>query len=387
MIFSRTQFASPVINKSLFLSQANWLKVLCIITIAAILIATLWPFNFFFRNVVNWLPNANGIRFGRDGIVVSETSLPAPGADLSKSWSLEIILRPETVEGAHTILSVYVHDNPWPFKVRQYDDGLLVSHNPGGVATKARTKFDVDHVFQEGKIAFLTLTSRPNGTIVYLNGKQAQAFPKFTISQNDLAGQIVMGTSPSDYDPWPGEVRGLAIYSKELTPTEVVRHFLNWTDEGASALSDLSGAIALYSFNERSGGLIQSSIVSAPTLKIPDRFSIPHKAFLRPPWKDFEISWDYADDVLRNIAGFVPLGFLLCAYWSVTRPPQRALLYTIIAGGLLSLMIEVLQFFIPQRNSGITDIITNTLGTALGAIIAISAIGQMIIGTRKPISK
>ncbi|HEY2119394.1 MAG TPA: VanZ family protein [Candidatus Acidoferrum sp.] len=306
---------------------------------------------------------------------------------LSTSWSLEMILRPETVEGAHTILSFYVRDNPLPFKVRQYDDGLLVSHNPRGVATKARTKFDFDHAFQEGKIAFLTLTSGPNGTIVYLNGKQAQAFPKFTISQNDLAGQIVMGTSPSDYDPWPGEVRGLAIYSKELTATEVVRHFINWTDQSASAVSDLNGAIALYSFDERAGNAIHSSIASGPVLEIPRRFSIPHKAFLRPPWKDFEISWDYADDVLRNIAGFVPLGFLLCAYWSMTRPPQRALLYTIIAGGLLSFTIEVLQFFIPQRNSGITDIITNTLGAALGAGVAISAIGRMIFGTRKPVSK
>lgn len=298
-----------------------------------------------------------------------------------------MILRPETVEGAHTILGFYNRNNPWPFKVRQYEDGLLVSHNPGGVATKARTKFDVDHAFQEGKIAFLILTSGPNGTIVYLNGKRAQAFPKFTISQFDLAGQIIMGTSPSDYDPWPGELRGLAIYSKELTATEVVRHFLNWTDEDVSAVSDLNGAIALYSFKERSGNLIQSSIVSAPTLKVPDRFSIPHKAFLTPPWKDFEISWDYVEDVLRNIVGFVPLGFLLCTYWSMTRPPQRALLYTIIAGGLLSLTIEVLQFFIPQRNSGITDIITNTLGAALGAVVAISAIGRMILGTRNPVSK
>jgi len=70
----------------------------------------------------------------------------------------------------------------------------------------------------------------------------------------------------------------------------------------------------------------------------------------------------------------------------MTRPPQRALLYTIIAGGLLSFTIEVLQFFIPQRNSGITDIITNTLGAALGAGVAISAIGRMIFGTRKPVS-
>jgi glycopeptide antibiotics resistance protein len=360
---------------------------LCGIVIIAVLIATLRPFNFFPANRISWLPATNGIRFGSPGLVVSKAPFRAEGAGPRKACSLELLLRPASIEGSFTILGFYAPNNPSQFLVRQWTDGLLVTHDTLNVQNKMkRTKFDVDHAFQQGKLTLLTITSGPSGTVVYLSARQTQTFSRFTIWQSELSGQIVMGTSPVEYQPWPGEVSGLAVYSKELTPAEVLRHYRSWTDESGLGPADLDGAIAHYAFTEGAGRDIRNAVASGPDLEIPKRFAVPHKAMLKSPVKEFEANWDYFNDILRNVAGFVPLGFVVCVYWGWTRSRRQAILCAVLAGGVLSFVIEVLQFYVPQRNSGTTDIITNTLGARLGAILARPGIFQTILETTKSIT-
>lgn len=67
---------------------------------------------------------------------------------------------------------------------------------------------------------------------------------------------------------------------------------------------------------------------------------------------------------LLNVLLFVPLGMMLPLFWRKFRDGR----YTVLCGFLLSLAVELSQLF-----SGITDIddlITNTLGTFLGYLIA-----------------
>jgi hypothetical protein len=350
------------------LRERNRLGITCSAAIIAMLIATLWPFDPFPPNRVRWLRETNGIEFDGAGLVLSKEPLPTAETTAQQSCALELLLRPAALESSYTILSFYKPDNPTQFLVKQWTDGLLVTHDVVDAKGRLkRSKFDLDHAFQVDRVLLVTIVSGPNGTLVYTDGHRAKILPKFKMSRSELSGQIVLGTSPVDYEPWVGRILGLAIYSRELTAAEVLQHYKSWTHGVSVDPSEVNGATAIYYFTERAGREVHNAVVSGPDLEMSKHFAVPHKAMLASPLKEFKATWGYVKDVLLNVAGFVPLGFLLCAYFASTRSRGKAIFCTILAAGMLSFVIEVLQAYIPRRVSGMTDIITNTLGAAIGA--------------------
>jgi glycopeptide antibiotics resistance protein len=62
------------------------------------------------------------------------------------------------------------------------------------------------------------------------------------------------------------------------------------------------------------------------------------------------------------------LGFCSLLYLSARRWKQAVLL-TLALGASVSFTIELLQSFLPTRESGMTDLFTNTLGTWCGILM------------------
>lgn len=75
-------------------------------------------------------------------------------------------------------------------------------------------------------------------------------------------------------------------------------------------------------------------------------------------------------DVATNVAGYAPLGFLLALALLRTGRGLLAVPLALAAGGLLSLGMEFLQIYLPQRVPSNLDLVLNTVGALAGALSA-----------------
>ena len=75
-------------------------------------------------------------------------------------------------------------------------------------------------------------------------------------------------------------------------------------------------------------------------------------------------------DFVGNIILFLPMGFLLYL-WFKLRKKNNILLKTMLSGTAISIMIELIQLFLPSRTTSITDVFLNLLGTTVGALITL----------------
>jgi len=353
------------------------LPLACGWVLAGMLVAGLWPFHSP-RNQVTWLGGRNGLRFGRHGMILSSGRFSARSTRANGPCSLEVWFEPAGATSSGTLFSFYAPDRPRRFWAHQSDVFLgLRSDLTVGRYRTLETRLYVQDVFIQGKPSFVTVTSKGGLTQAYVNGALVRTADDFPLSSRDFDGQLVIANRPELGNSWRGSLFGLAFYDEALSPAQVLQHFDAWSGKGRPDLSESDRARALYLFDERAGSVIHNR-ASGPDLRIPDHYMVLDQVFLRPFWLEYYPTWSYWGDVLINIVGFVPFGFLFCAYLSSTGGIKKSALLTILLGFALSLTIECLQSFLPTRDSGTTDLITNTLGTCIGVGLFRSSIWRVV---------
>ncbi|ATE61548.1 VanZ family protein [Thauera sinica] len=91
---------------------------------------------------------------------------------------------------------------------------------------------------------------------------------------------------------------------------------------------------------------------------------LPLFDFMLAPWPKYFV---FAD-LLFNVLGYLPFGFLLAAALPGRWPAGRTVAVATLAAGLLSLGLETAQNFLPSRIASNIDLGGNILGALLGAV-------------------
>lgn len=346
--------------------KAGLSGTMCLAVLVITLSLGLWPFHIP-RNNVKWLRKANGLSFGRFGTVLSSGSFDMIASREVAGDGIEVWLQPEPYRSG-AFLSFFNPQESLRLSLRQsVSDFELNANILNHEQRPLEASLYVENALLRPNPVFIAITSGARGTIIYTNGIITKVEPRFQIAGDVFEGQLILGDAPRNSDSWRGQLGGVAIYDAELSASQVRRHYDSWKNDGRPNIVEDERNVALYLFDERKGKVVHNKVWPGIDLFIPERYTVVDKFALQPFWSEFEMTRQYWEAALKNVVGFVPLGFSLYLFLRVRRT-NRAAIATVIIGFLVSLTIEVLQAYLPMRESGTTDILTNTLGTWIGVL-------------------
>jgi len=335
---------------------------------------------------VNWLKNENGISFDARGIVYGPVEFrdsdQIPLLGKNEPFSVELWLSPGSDGHGRfsTIFGLYDDRYQEIFSFSQVKSLLNISNYQNTLKKESTHNWRwINNAFSKGQMRFIAITSDKTSTTVYLDGKKTRRCRNFSLILNkELTPKwrMVVGNDPTGKKPWVGKIFGLAIYNHILSPEQVGEHYKNWKGESVSSLLKEKKILALYPMDEQNGKLIHNVLDDRYHLSIPAGFKILKKNFLKLSDNALKLKGSSLQDMCINILGFIPLGFLIYLVLNVHHIFSKAtswqrIMLAVIGGTAISLMVEILQAYLPTRNSSLSDLIFNSFGTGIGVILAL----------------
>lgn len=340
------------------------------------LVIGLWPFNFHIRNnaQIDRFNSSLVFKWFSHAIVSSKVFSDCCGTD-NKAFIIEMIIRPARYAYHHTPRLISIgRKNCEYFMMGQSNNGIIIRCK---FKNTTPVECEISNVLSVGEQAYITLVSTTGKTSVFVNGKKT-----CSISENALDSKpfpkdmsITIGNSIFGEHQWTGELYKFSIYPGLKSVEEIKNRYTRWKRDGID-LHTQSYSFQLFPFLEKS----QSNEIKvfekaqSPMLIVPDFFSPLQKHFLTPPWIDFRMNRSYLMDIVLNLIAFIILGLLAISNISVFCKNRRILIaVTTLNSFIISITIETLQVFLPTRTSQLSDLMMNTSGGLIGALIYLKA--------------
>ena len=335
------------------------LPILCIMISSGLLLAGLWPLNFFPGNNARWLPDQKALRFGRHGIAYSPKPFTVPGETLDFRMPIlfGLKIRPlgEPGNSIPRILSICDDHFRELFFVGQWKNHLIVGlANGQGSSSETYRETSVDDIFRKNEPLMLGIHSDNSGLSIFAGGRLVKFKAGYSLSRlSGLPARVLLvaGNSPTGESPWEGDLLDLSI-----------EQYTGRTEDPKGTGMTFTHPV------EKSGALLRTGGKIPVEFFVPSTYRPLKKKVLFPPWKQTHLYRSFWKDVIVNILGFIPFGFFFSAWLRkpTTGNDLPAVLLVALLGAGISLAIELLQVFLPTRDSSLTDVINNILGTGAG---------------------
>jgi len=291
---------------------------------------------------------------------------------------LEIRLHPLLVtSNLPHILTLYDGHTPDIFLVGQWKSHLIIRSRTDNPTMRKKGKtygeIGLKNALQKDQDCLVTIASGAGGTALYLNGKFMHAYAnhRMLAGMTESPVRLVLGNSPTGESYWNGKLLGLAVYNRVLSSDQVFKNYVAWTGKVPLRISADDGCLGIYPFNERTGTKVRNEINAINTLTIPKIFTPVQRKSLYPLGSEFRWNLSLFQDIATNIIGFIPLGFFFSALLLKITRLRRLPAYLLIAilGTGFSLTIELIQAYLPTRDSSLIDVVMNSAGAILGVAV------------------
>lgn len=342
--------------------------------LSGILYFGLRPKDLTLANSIRWLASDNGIRVDTYGLAYSPPFIapPTPGNGQETALTIELAVQTaSTASGQFSfLLALDNGDDSAQLLLGQWRSWFILMNGDDYAHREKRRRLSVDTAKLPDGILFLTVTTSGDGTRLYCNGKPAAANKNVTLTiPAGGKSRLLLGNSAYGTHSWRGNIYGLAIYPQVLEANTISAHYRRWARQRDFRFALQESPMVLYRFAEKGGNIVRDDAGSAD-LEIPRPLRVLRRQVLVPPWKNFEFTRGLLVDALLNLLAFIPFGFFSAAALRQLggRPGANAFQLSVLLCVMTSLLIEILQSWLPSRSSTLLDLTLNSLGALTGVV-------------------
>ena len=349
-----------------------------VVVLSAILVIGLKPKDFFPPNNAAWLTDRTGIRFEKNSIAYTDpiTNLIHEHISPEREFSIEIALKPKSFqeEGFSFIFSIHGGHDRSQFLIGQWRASLIVMNGDDYDNHRKTKRIFFKSTSAVPNMQLLTVTTDSEGSKIYIDGHLVSSRKDLHLEiPDEKTARLLLGNSVYGNHPWKGEIYGVAVFEKLLSQKDVEVHFQSWSKNRRFPLAKQPPPSILFPLDEKGGTLAADYTDAAHFLHIPSKMKILSPSLFSRGRLGllFSRSIFTNRDALLNFFGFIPLGVLLSAtlFRLGGRSERHSITITLAAGFFVSLFIETVQAWMPDRSSDIQDLILNTAGALTGAVI------------------